>query len=173
VRNPLSGLTHGDPRAADRMVAGLGDLLRATLDDDGVEDVPLRRELELVERYLDIERVRFHDRLVVDIHAAPACLDARVPHLVLQPLVENAVRHGIAARPGAGRVDVHARREGDDLVVVVSDGGPARPGAIAEPATGARASAARLEALGGRVAVADRPGGGAEARVVLPFRGAP
>jgi len=169
----LSELIHRDPRAADRMVARLGDLLRATLDDDGVDDVPLRRELELVERYLDIERVRFHDRLVVDIDAAPACLDARVPYLVLQPLVENAVRHGIAARPGAGRVDLRARREGDDLVVVVADDGPGLAGGVAEPGIGLRASRARLEALGGRVALADRPGGGAEARVVLPFRGTP
>jgi two-component system, LytTR family, sensor kinase len=169
----LSELIHRDPRAADRMVTRLGDLLRAILDGDGVEAVPLRRELELLERYVDIERVRFHDRLTVDIDAAPDCLDACVPYLVLQPLVENAIRHGIAARPGAGRVELSARRDGDDLIVVVRDDGAGLGGGGSPTGIGLRNSRARLEALGGRLTVADRESGGVEARVALPFRTSP
>ena len=169
----LSELIHRDPRAADRMVTRLGDLLRAILDGDGVEAVPLRRELELLERYVDIERVRFHDRLTVDIDAAPDCLDACVPYLVLQPLVENAIRHGIAARPGAGRIELRAWRDRDDIIIVVRDDGAGLRGDASPPGIGLRNSRARLEALGGRLTVADHEGGGVEARVTLPFRTSP
>jgi LytS/YehU family sensor histidine kinase len=108
--NALSELIHRDPRAADRMVSRLGDLLRSTLESDGQEEVPLARELDVLERYLDVERLRFPDRLSVHVDVAPDCLRAAVPNFILQPLVENAVRHGIAARPGAGRIEVRAAR---------------------------------------------------------------
>src|SRR5213076_2086496 len=113
-----------DLRLADRMIARLGELLRATLDDPGAQEVPLRRELEFLTPYLEIERTRLGPRLDVSTDIDPEVLDARLPYLVLQPLVENAIRHGIAQRPGQGRLEVRARRRGGRLVLEVADNGP-------------------------------------------------
>ena len=93
------------------MLARLGDFLRLTLDESMPQKVELRQELEFLERYLDIERVRFRDRLRVTLEVPPALLDARVPYLLLQPLVENAIRHGVAERSGPGHVVVRATRQ--------------------------------------------------------------
>lgn len=171
----LSELIHRDPRAADRMVAGLGDMLRATLDSGGAEEVPLRQELDLLERYLDIERVRFRDRLDVDVQVDPACLAAAVPNLILQPLVEKAIRHGIAARPGAHRVEFHAGRRGESLVVQVRDDGVGLAGeAPASGGIGLANSRARVEQLygaRGRLDLSNIHGGrGLEVTLEIPFR---
>jgi signal transduction histidine kinase len=167
--NAVSELIHRDPRAADRMVARLGDLLRTTLEGDGQEEVPLARELEVLERYLEVERVRFPDRLAVEIDVPPGCLRASVPSFILQPLVENAVRHGIAARPGAGRIEVRARRDRDRLHLVVRDDGPGLRGAPT-PGVGLGSSTGRVERLGGRLTLRDLDGRGVEAELVLPFQ---
>ena len=95
--NAISALVRDDPRDAERMIARLSDLLRMTLDNVGVEEVPLRDELEFVHKYLEIEQTRFGERLVFRENIDPCTLDVMVPTLVLQPLVENAVRHGVAA----------------------------------------------------------------------------
>ena len=169
----LSELIHRDPRAADRMVSRLGDMLRATLDSGGAEEVPLEQELALLERYLDIERIRFHDRLQVDVQVEPDCLAAAVPNLILQPLVENAIRHGIAARPGAHRIEIRAARGGESLLVRVRDDGAGLADG-AEPGVGLGNSRARIEQLygsDGRLELANIDGGrGLEVTLAIPFR---
>ena len=105
------------------MLERLSDLLRLTLDRIGTQQVTLKDELDFLQKYLEIERTRFGDRLQVHIDIDPDTLDAAVPNLLLQPLVENAIRHGIAPKIGGGRVDISARREGDDLCLVVRDNG--------------------------------------------------
>jgi hypothetical protein len=100
----------GQPEPAVRVVAGLGDLLRRILDDAATQEVPLRQELDLLRAYLDIEQIRFSDRLRVEFQVEPETLDASVPHLILQPLAENALRHGIEPDAQAGRLSVTARK---------------------------------------------------------------
>jgi two-component system, LytTR family, sensor kinase len=120
----ISALMHRDTEEADAMLARLSDLLRLTLDRLGVQQVPLKEELEFLEKYLEIERTRFGDRLTVDMQIDPETLDVCVPNLILQPLVENAIRHGIAPRLGGGRLLIVARRTGDRLWMMVRDNGP-------------------------------------------------
>lgn len=122
--NTVSVLMREDVDAADGVLVRLSALLRKTLDSSAKHEVPLREELELVEAYLDIERVRFSDRLDYRIDVAGELLDARVPPLILQPLVENAVRHGIARRIAAGRVEIAAARRDGRLRLSVRDDGP-------------------------------------------------
>jgi sensor histidine kinase YesM len=122
--NAISALMHRDVDAADRMISLLSDLLRLALDDDHRHQVPLGEEIEFLERYLAIERIRFRDRLSVEINIEPPSSRAQVPRLILQPLVENSIRHGIAMRSAAGRVGVYARRIGNRLDVRVCDDGP-------------------------------------------------
>ena len=119
----ISTLMHRDVDAADTMLARLGDLLRRTLDDRGRPEVPLAEELRLLDAYLDIARVRFEDRLTVDVSVASETTDALVPRFVLQPLVENALQHGIGSRHGRGRVTIQAKRDGERLSLSVSDDG--------------------------------------------------
>ena len=123
----ISALVHTDAEAADRMIARLGDFLRLTLETSATQEVPLRQELEFLNCYLDIERVRFHDRLTTRVEVEPQALNCRVPNLILQPLVENAIRHGIALRSTPGRVEVRAARRGGVLRLEVGDNGPGLP----------------------------------------------
>ncbi|HET9982938.1 MAG TPA: histidine kinase [Longimicrobiales bacterium] len=109
---------------ARRMIARLGDFLRLTLEGGATAEVPLAEELEFASRYLDIERIRFGDRLTVRIEVEPEALAVRVPALLLQPLVENAVRHGIAPQAAGGQVTIEARCLGELLYLRVSDDGP-------------------------------------------------
>jgi two-component system LytT family sensor kinase len=173
----ISALMHSDLRAADRILALLGDLLRDSLDKLGAQEVTLKQELDFIDRYLEIERTRFRDRLTIDKPVDPEVLDALVPNLVLQPLVENAIRHGIARRAGAGRVTISACREGGDVVLAVSDDGPGIPeeGAVAH-GVGLANTQARLEQLYGaahRFELKNRPQGGLQVTLKFPFRPAP
>jgi signal transduction histidine kinase len=120
----ISTLMHRDVEAADTMLARLGDLLRRTLDGRDRPEVPLAEELRLLESYLDIARVRFEDRLTLDVSIATETTAALVPRFVLQPLVENALQHGIGSREGSGRVTIRATRTGERLHLSVSDDGP-------------------------------------------------
>jgi sensor histidine kinase YesM len=122
--NAIAELIHEDPDAAERMVGRLADLLRRTLETDGSAEVPLATELELVNRYLEIEAVRFQDRLRVRWEIASETTGAGVPAMILLPLVENAVRHGVAARPGPGQVGIRTRRDDGTLRVEIWDDGP-------------------------------------------------
>jgi LytS/YehU family sensor histidine kinase len=123
----ISALIHRDAEAADEMLARLSDLLRLTLDRLGIQEVTLKEELEFLGKYLEIERTRFGERLVVDMQIEPETLDICVPNLVLQPLVENAMRHGIAPRLGGGRLQIVARLTGDRLWMMVRDNGAGLP----------------------------------------------
>jgi two-component system, LytTR family, sensor kinase len=120
--NAINALIHEDPEAADRMVTRLADLLRLTLYESRHE-VPLARELEFVSAYVDIQQIRFQNRLTVSFEVLGSVLGARVPSLVLQPLVENAIRHGIAPRARRGTVWVRARRDANRLILEVEDDG--------------------------------------------------
>jgi two-component system LytT family sensor kinase len=123
--NTISGLVRTDDKAAaTTMLAGLGDLLRLLLRSDGAQEVTVHQELDLIERYLQIEQVRFGDRLTIELHVEPGVEDALVPNLILQPLVENAVRHGIGTT--AGRVAVIVERAESHLRMIVSDSGDGR-----------------------------------------------
>ena len=123
----VSMLNFTDVDAANRMLVQLSDLLRTTLDNSGAQEVRLRQELDFLRRYLEIEQTRFHDRLRVNIDADPKLLDAQVPNLILQPLVENAIRHGIGKLARAGRVEIRAFRQENDLVLEVQDDGAGLP----------------------------------------------
>lgn len=170
----ISALMHKDVRDADRMIARLSEFLRMSLESGNVQEVTLKRELEFLERYLEIEKIRFPDRLGVEMSIDPETLDARVPNLVLQPLVENAIRHGISKRRGAGRIEIHARRLGDSLELRVLDDGAgldASAGGVRE-GIGLSNTRLRLEQLYGErqtFTAGGRPEGGFEAALSIPF----
>ena len=121
--NAISALMHRDVAAADRTLVRLSDLLRLTLERLGEQEVTLEEELDFLGKYLDIERTRFADRLVVRFDIEPETLQALVPTLLLQPLVENAIKHGVARKAGAGHIDVSARRDHDKLHIEIRDDG--------------------------------------------------
>jgi two-component system, LytTR family, sensor kinase len=132
--NAISALIPQEAQPARRMVARLGDMLRTALEQEATQEVSLREELEFLEPYLEIEQTRLGDRLTVEFQLEPETLDARVPHLVLQPLVENAIRHGIAPRSGPGMVTIAAAVEGESLILHVRNtGGEARERFPREP----------------------------------------
>jgi hypothetical protein len=173
----------GENTDAVRMLAGLSDILRHVLEDAPPQEVTVRQELAFIDRYLAIERSRFGDRLRVTVEVEPDALDALVPNLVLQPLVENAIRHGIGRRAAAGRLDIRVTRRGQTLELVVQDDGPGLAGEVdsVTPATGIPLSsggiglhntASRLQALygpAGSLTLESPPEGGAIARVVVPW----
>ncbi len=119
----ISALMHRDVEAADRTLMRLSDLLRLTLENIGQQEIPLQAELDFLSKYLQIEQTRFADRLVVRFEVQPETLDTLVPNLILQPLVENAIKHGVAKKSGPGHIDISARREGDKLRMEVRDDG--------------------------------------------------
>jgi two-component sensor histidine kinase len=170
----VSALIHKDPKAADRMLARLSQLLRVALDYSGTQEVSLQEELEFLAPYLEIERVRLGDRLSVEMNVQPGVLDARVPHMILQPLVENAIRHGIAPRVTPGRIFIGARGRRDMLDLEVSDDGPGLPpGRSANGGLGLTNTRARLEQLYGDAFLFEPhniPGGGFRVAITIPFR---
>jgi two-component system LytT family sensor kinase len=172
--NSIATLIHKDPDAADQMTARLSDLLRLTLENIGVQEVPLAQELEFLERYVEIERTRFSDRLVVRIEADPETLDASTPYLILQPLVENAIRHGIAARSSPGCVTVRASRDNGRLVLEVKDNGPGIPSAEgANHGIGISSTRERLAKLYGEAhtfELSNAREGGLAVTLAFPFR---
>jgi signal transduction histidine kinase len=119
----ISTLMHRDVDAADRMISRLGELLRMTLDNVGHQEVTLKEELDFLEKYLQIEQTRFRDRLTVKFDVQPETLDGLVPWMLLQPLVENAIKHGISPQAGPGTIRIAARRDSHHLVVEVEDDG--------------------------------------------------
>lgn len=165
----------GERATAERALTQLSDLLRAVLDDHEAQLVPLRRELEYLRLYLSIEQMRFSDRLDVCIEADPELLEAAVPQMVLQPIVENAVRHGISRSTAKGKIDIRAFFEDDKLHIVVKDNGPGfAPGAPSKnQGVGLSNLRARLQQLYGREASLRHESDslrGTEVTVVLPDR---
>jgi hypothetical protein len=175
--NAISALIHQDVELADRMIARLGDLLRTTLDNANQQEVPFKQELGFIQPYLEIEKARLGPRLTVDLDVDPAVLDALVPNLILQPLVENAIRHGIAPRPGPGRIQIRAGRENGSLRLVVNDSGPglrAPPEAV--KGIGLANTRARLEKLYGvnqRLDLSNGPDGGLRVDITIPYQELP
>ena len=171
----ISALMHRDTEAADAMLARLSDLLRLTLDRINVQQVPLREELEFIEKYLEIEQTRFAERLRVNISIQPDTLDALVPTFVLQPIVENAIRHGIATKIGGGQVDILASLAGANLVLVVRDDGPGLSQAKLDAfntGVGLTNTRSRLEHLYGtrhQFEFQEPAGGGLAVTMVIPF----
>jgi hypothetical protein len=171
-------IRQGDAQTAVRVLARLSDLLRQILDDARGQEVPIEEELDLLARYLEIEQLRFGDRLDVRISLADAARGALVPSFLLQPLVENAIRHGIARRASAGRIELDGRREDGVLVLRLRNDGPPLPddwkpyGA----GIGLRNTRARLDRLYGdaaSLAVTDAPEGGVAVRIALPWHTRP
>lgn len=173
--NSISALMMTDVAAADRMMVSLGDLLRMSLDEDGSQMTTLAREIEFLSVYLEIERIRFEDKLRIRIDAAADCLDAQVPHLLLQPLVENAVKHGISKLSKAGEVEIVAKRDGDHLQIFIRDSGPGLSVPIdwtANSGLGLRITKERLSTLygsGQAFEIRNRTEGGVQVSVRIPF----
>ncbi|HZR17585.1 MAG TPA: sensor histidine kinase [Verrucomicrobiae bacterium] len=170
----ISSLMHKDVEAADRMIMRLSDLLRAALDCADTQEVSLRKELELLELYLGIEQIRFGDRLSVKLDVAPDALEAQVPNFILQPLVENAIRHGIEPRAKPGRIELHASRQADALALTVSDNGKGIPETKpTREGVGLSNTRARLRELYGashRFELRSGPEGGLRVEMTIPFR---
>jgi len=148
--NTIAEMVHEDPDKADAMIGGLSDLLRRTLELGPSQEITLDEELALVERYLDIQRARFGDRLRVRVEADAAARAARVPALLLQPLVENAIRHGLALRRDAGRIAIDASARDGAIRIAIVDDGPAED--AGPERTGLGNTRARLTAMYGGAA---------------------
>src|SRR6266550_5705417 len=175
--NSISALLDEDVDAADQMLARLGDLLRMTLENSGAQEVTLQEELEFLRCYLEIEQVRFHDRLTVSLQIEPETLEARIPNLILQPIVENAIKHGIVSRIAPGRIEIIARRSDGTLHLQVKDNGPglhqgeALSGRVKE-GLGLANTRARLEQMyraSYRFEMRDAPEGGLQVTMEVPF----
>jgi sensor histidine kinase YesM len=169
--NTISVLMMRDADLANRMLIRLSDLLRVTLDNAGNQIVPLRQELDFLRGYLEIEQTRFQDRLTTSFDISPATLDARVPYLILQPLVENALRHGITTRPGAGHIKVRAAVENGSLLMQVRDDGAGLDGTF-KKGIGLANTEARLKQLYGsahRFEFTNVPAGGLLVTITIPF----
>ncbi len=174
--NAISALIPDEAKPARRMIARLGDLLRGSLEHEATQEVTLREELAFLDPYLEIEQARLEDRLTVVMRIAPETLDARVPHLLLQPLVENAIRHGIAERIEPGKVEISASRgPGDRLQLEIRDDGRGLNGdsASARRGVGLTNIRSRLEQLYGgehRFTLENQAVGGVLVGISLPFR---
>jgi len=172
----ISALIHENPEAADRVVARLSELLRLSLDQSKAQEVPLHQELAFLDRYLEIEQTRFADRLKVDRAIEPGVQDALVPFLILQPLVENAIRHGIEQREEKGRLGITARQNNGVLALSVSDNGSGladdNPEGFRGEGIGLSNTRSRLRHLYGndqKLELQSVPGGGLEVRITIPY----
>jgi LytS/YehU family sensor histidine kinase len=189
--NAISALMHKNVYAAQEMLSRLSDLLRVSLENVAVQEVPLKNEIEFVRNYLHIEQVRFQDRLSVTMEIDPETLDAMVPNMVLQPLVENSIRHGIARSSGPGSIHIESKHVNDAIRITVRDNGPGIPalnGAVngsgnghsngngngkAKGGLGLANTRARLRQLYGEahsLQLANAVGGGAVITLTVPAR---
>ncbi len=172
----ISSLIHSRPETADRIVVRLSELLRASLDRPAEHEIPLDEELGFLDRYLEIEQARFGDRLTIDREIAPGVGRALVPALILQPLAENAVRHGIEPRAEPGRILIAARAAGQNLELLIRDNGPGLPpgdGSARREGIGLSNTRSRLAQLYGenhRFELNAAPGGGIEVRLSFPLQ---
>jgi len=174
--NSIAALARNDGEAAENMTLQLADLLRFSLDAMGVHEVPLSRELTLLQKYIDIQLMRFGDRLNVEMDIAPNTLSALVPNMILQPLVENAIRHGIGPRRAAGHVRIVTRHVFDELWMEIADDGiglSRLDGFVPREGVGLHNTRARLQQLYNhdhRLMLEDAPGGGCLVKIHIPFR---
>jgi LytS/YehU family sensor histidine kinase len=170
--NSVTELIYENQKDAELMVANLSDLLRMSLDKMHIQEVPLRQELEFLRKYLEIEKVRFEERLQVKLDIAPDTLESAVPNMILQPLVENSIRHGIAPLADGGRVDISAERRNGALRIRVADNGTGLTKKGHAEGVGLSNTRARLEQLYGakylfEITELER---GLEVSMQIPFR---
>jgi two-component system, LytTR family, sensor kinase len=171
--NTIAELVHTDPEAADQMITRLGRLLRLSLDHAGHQVVPLRQEADFLRVYIEIEQVRFQDRLQVVWDLATNTLEAAVPTLLWQPVLENAIRHGVTPLAGRGRIVIASALEDEDLVLEIRDNGRGLPaGGVPREGVGLRNIRERVDQLYGpraRFTLTPAMGGGTVATLRLPF----
>jgi signal transduction histidine kinase len=173
----ISALLAKDPEMARKMITRLGDFLRLTLENSGTQEVTLQQEMEFLSCYLEIERVRFQDRLRTNIDVAQQTLGAKVPNLILQPIVENAILHGIAPRSTPGLIEIEAKQRNGSLRIQVRDNGPGLSGHrtsenMFNKGLGLANTEARLERLYGAAHLFDlrnNPDGGLIVTLEIPF----
>lgn len=176
--NAITSFVHDDPDRAEAMIARLSELLRHALDSAGTQEVSLHDELRFLQPYLEIEQTRFEDRLCVRWQIDPETLNARVPHLLLQPLVENSVRHGISPRSAPGTIEISTARRNGSLHIQVHDDGVGLAGGYPSQGgsgLGLANTRARLEQMYGsehQFEVSNAPEGGVRVTMVIPFRAA-
>ena len=174
----ISTLVHRDADAAERMIASLSELLRSTLTHQQRQEVTVAEEMDLLEPYLDIEKTRLGGRLALRIRVDPSAREAHVPHLILQPLVENAIRHGIAPLRRGGAIAITVARDGERLEIEVADDGqgfarttrPDRPGPGGVGLSNTRARLRQLYGTEHRFSLVSTPGQGTRVEIVIPFR---
>jgi two-component system, LytTR family, sensor kinase len=177
--NAIGELMHRDPEAADRMLTDLSDLLRLSFENLEVQEVSLKRELEFLTKYIQIEQTRFNDRLRVDLEIGDDALDASVPNMILQPLVENAIKHGIGPRADGGVIAVSAERRNGALHISVKDdgmGAEIMPGGELREGVGLSNTRRRLKHLygeGHRFEFSSGGNGGVTVDLEIPFKEAP
>ena len=167
----VSTLVDRDPGGVRRMIARLSELLRHVLDEDAPQEVPLSQELDFLEDYLEIQSIRFQGDLDSTVDVPSALHDAQVPNLILQPVVENAIRHGASQVRGTGRIEIRAHRDADTLVLTVADNGPGVP-ENPKDGLGLRNVRARLQELYGErqaLELTSDDGGGTRATLTLPY----
>lgn len=171
----ISAMMHEDLGAAEQMLTRLSDLLRLTIDSIGQHEVTLKRELEFVQQYLEIENIRFQERIAIDLRVAPDTLDAIVPSMVLQPLVENSILHGFGATRRGGTIRLEAKRVGDTLVLTVADNGKGFAGDVSvtpDDGLGLANTRRRLEQLygaGHTLQCSNLAASGASVVIEIPF----
>jgi two-component system, LytTR family, sensor kinase len=171
--NTVAELVHTDPDSADQMITRLGRLLRLSLDHAGHQVVPLRQEIDFLRMYVEIEQVRFQDRLQIVWDLASDTLDAAVPTLLWHPVLENAIRHGVTPLAGRGRIAIASRRDDADLVLEIRDNGKGLPaGGTPREGVGLRNIRERVGQLYGsraRFTLEPAMGGGTIATLRLPY----
>jgi len=171
--NAISALALADPVQARQMIARLSDFLRLTLEERHAQQVPLAREMEFLNCYLGIQQVRFQDRLTTHLDVSVDTVHALVPNMILQPLVENALRHGLLDKTGRGTLHIVTRRDGDDLLLRVDDDGIGLPPGGAKEGIGLGNTRTRLDMLFGgaaRVELQCKEEGGTRVELRFPFR---
>jgi sensor histidine kinase YesM len=173
----ISALLHRDTESARKMITRLGDFLRLTLENSGTQEVTLKQEIEFLRCYLEIEQIRFQDRLTTHVFVDPDALDTRVPNLILQPIVENAIRHGVAPRSTPGEIEIRAKQEDGFLRIRIRDNGPGLPmnrtvDSLFKKGLGLTNTQTRLDRLYGadhRFAIANDPAGGLAVTLEIPL----
>lgn len=173
--NSIAALARHNGEAAEHMTLQLADLLRMSLDGVGVHEVPLQQELTFLQKYMDIQLVRFHDRLQVEMDVDPRTLETLVPNFILQPLVENAIRHGIGPRRSPGFIRISTWRDRDDVWMEIRDNGAGftRGGLMPPEGVGLRNTRGRLRQLYNEdhaMVLEDAPGGGCTVKIRVPYR---
>lgn len=171
--NAIAELVHRDPELADRSILRLSELLRFSLASEKTQEVTLKEEIDFLEKYVEIHKTLMRDRLNVRVNIDSEVLDAAVPNMILQPLVENAIKHGISPRPEGGNIDVHASRRDGKLHIEIIDDGMGMPPAGVEGGVGLINTRERLKHLysdAHTFNLSSVPGKGVKIRISLPFR---